>query len=216
MSRRPSKKELEERIGPLRKPKNNKPKNAPVAQSLELPGSPIVKSGRRKVVLSLGSNVGNREEQLLSAVEQVAKLPSTKLSGVGQLFETAPVGGPQQPDFLNTVIQVKTSLLPDELLDSIHDIESEHGRLRITRWGPRSLDIDIISVEGVIQSDPSLTIPHPRAAERAFVLIPWLDLDPTAVLPGSGPIANLIESCGDKNGVHPYQRTLAGWEDLVK
>ena len=112
------------------------------------------------------------------------------------MYETAPVGGPEQPDYLNAVLLVTTSLPSRELLDRLHEVEAAFDRVRLVRWGPRTLDIDIISVEGERSDDPELTLPHPRAHERAFVLAPWLDADPDAVLPGHGAVADLLASAG--------------------
>ena len=111
------------------------------------------------------------------------------MSGV---FETDPVGGPQQPDYLNAVVVVLTTLSARDLLDRAHEIEQQFGRVRTQRWGPRTLDVDIVAVGDELVDEPDLVVPHPRAAERAFVLLPWLDADPDAALPGHGPIADLL------------------------
>jgi 2-amino-4-hydroxy-6-hydroxymethyldihydropteridine diphosphokinase len=102
------------------------------------------------------------------------------------------VGGPPQPDYLNAVLLIQTGLPPRDLLDAIHAIEAGFGRVRAERFGPRTLDIDIISYQGQVSDDPELTLPHPRAHERLFVLLPWSDLDPGAELPGHGPVAALL------------------------
>ena len=107
------------------------------------------------------------------------------------------MGGPPQPDFLNAVIIIETNLEPEELLIVAQAIEAAHGRERTVdtvKWGPRSLDIDLIKCDEMYIDSPELTIPHPRAHERGFVLQPWVEIDPTATLPGFGPISHLLES----------------------
>jgi 2-amino-4-hydroxy-6-hydroxymethyldihydropteridine diphosphokinase len=111
---------------------------------------------------------------------------------VSPVYETAPVGGPDQPDYLNAVLLIETGLAPRDLLAATQRIEADFGRVRAERFGPRTLDIDIISFDGDVSDDPVLTLPHPRAHERAFVLAPWHDLDPAASLPGRGAVAALL------------------------
>jgi 2-amino-4-hydroxy-6-hydroxymethyldihydropteridine diphosphokinase len=108
------------------------------------------------------------------------------------VYETAPVGGPEQPDYLNAVVLAETSRPAAELLRRAHTIEVAAQRTREVHWGPRTLDVDIIAYGAETSSDPVLTLPHPRAHERAFVLAPWLDADPGAVLPGRGRVAALL------------------------
>lgn len=136
-------------------------------------------------VLSLGSNLGDRRAHLDGGLEVIAS--RLAVLAVSPSYETAPVGGVEQPDYLNCVAFVDTSD-PDEALDLAHDAENTRGRLRSVRWGPRTLDVDVIDVDGQVRDDPRLTLPHPRAHERAFVLRPWLDLDPDAVVAGRGPV----------------------------
>ena len=111
---------------------------------------------------------------------------------VSPVYETAPVGGPAQPDYLNAVLVIETGLAPRDLLAATQRIEADFGRVRAERFGPRTLDIDIVSFAGDVSDDPVLTLPHPRAHERAFVLAPWHDLDPAASLPGRGAVAALL------------------------
>jgi 2-amino-4-hydroxy-6-hydroxymethyldihydropteridine diphosphokinase len=144
------------------------------------------------VVIALGSNLGDRLSIVQSGVDAIAGLPGTEVMGISPVYETAPVGGPEQPDYLNAVLSARTALPPRELLDRLHDIEAAAGRVREVRWGARTLDLDIIAYGSLTSDDPVLTLPHPRAAERAFVLAPWLDLDPSAALPGLGPVADLL------------------------
>ncbi|HUN34293.1 MAG TPA: 2-amino-4-hydroxy-6-hydroxymethyldihydropteridine diphosphokinase [Trebonia sp.] len=145
-------------------------------------------------MLALGSNLGSRLDILQGAVNAVAGLPGVWIDKVSPVYETAPVGGPQQPEYLNAVLLARTTLGPYDLLDAVHQVEAAFDRVREVRWGPRTLDIDIIAYQGAACGDPSLTLPHPRAHERAFVLAPWHDADPDAVLPGRGPVAGLLEA----------------------
>jgi 2-amino-4-hydroxy-6-hydroxymethyldihydropteridine diphosphokinase len=119
---------------------------------------------------------------------------------ISPVYQTAPVGGPAQPDYLNAVLAVRTALDPRALLAATQGIEADFGRVRAERFGPRTLDIDIISYDGEVSDDPVLTLPHPRAHERAFVLAPWHDVDPAASLPGRGPVAALLDGLG-RDGV---------------
>jgi 2-amino-4-hydroxy-6-hydroxymethyldihydropteridine diphosphokinase len=149
------------------------------------------------VVLALGSNLGTRLDILRGAVDAIAAIPAVTVTAVSPVYETAPVGGPAQPDYLNAVVLARTTLPPPDLLTATSGIEAAFDRVREVRWGPRTLDIDVIAYEGVISDDPRLTLPHPRAHERAFVLAPWLDVDPAAELPGHGKVADLLGAAGD-------------------
>jgi 2-amino-4-hydroxy-6-hydroxymethyldihydropteridine diphosphokinase len=148
-----------------------------------------------RVVLSVGSNLGDRLGTLQGCVQAIGDLPETDVLAVSPVYETAPVGGPAQPDYLNAVLEIETGLAPRDLLAATQRIEADFGRVRgegSERFGPRTLDIDIISFAGDVSDDPVLTLPHPRAHERAFVLAPWHDLDPAASLPGRGAVAALL------------------------
>jgi len=154
-----------------------------------------------QVVLALGSNLGDRHDILQGGVDAIAGLEGVRVVAVSPVYETVPVGGPPQPDYLNAVVLVRTALPSRELLDELHEIEAAFDRVRLVRWGPRTLDIDIVTVDGETSDDAELTLPHPRAHERAFVLAPWHDVDPDAVLPGYGPVADLLDSA-DRAGIH--------------
>jgi 2-amino-4-hydroxy-6-hydroxymethyldihydropteridine diphosphokinase len=145
----------------------------------------------RAVVLALGSNLGDRMDNLQRGVDMLDGdgLSAAAISGV---FETTPVGGPDQADYLNAVLLACSSLPAQAILARCAAAESAAGRVRTVRWGPRTLDVDIITCGAERSADPALTLPHPRAHERAFVLAPWLDVQPTAVLPGWGPVADLL------------------------
>jgi len=144
------------------------------------------------VVLALGSNLGDRQDILQGAVDAIVGLPGVRVTAVSPVYETVPVGGPAQPDYLNAVVLADAARPARELLDRLHEIEAAFDRVRLVRWGPRTLDLDIIVFDSERSDDPELTLPHPRAHERAFVLAPWHDVDPAAALPGHGPVAELL------------------------
>jgi 2-amino-4-hydroxy-6-hydroxymethyldihydropteridine diphosphokinase len=141
-----------------------------------------------RAVLSVGSNVGDRLATLQHAIEALRPW----LQRVSPVYETPPWGGVPQDDYLNAVlIASDPSARPRDWLDRAHAAERAAGRTRDVRWGPRTLDVDVVSVDDVVSSDPELTLPHPRAGERAFVLVPWLAVDPDATLSGR-PIAEYL------------------------
>lgn len=150
-----------------------------------------------RAVLALGSNLGESESTIERAVVDLREA-GMRILRVSPLYRTAPVGGPAgQPDYVNAVIEVSTSLRPYELLKLCNAVEAAHHRERLVRWGPRTLDIDMIDYEGVVSDDPVLTLPHPRAHERSFVLTPWARMDPEAHL----LVARSDESSGAVNHV---------------
>lgn len=158
---------------------------------------------RRRAVLGLGANLGEPRDTLRAALRDLTARPGIQVVGVSGLWRTAPVGGPDQPDFLNAVVVVDTTLTAEQLLATAHDLESAAGRVRDVRWGPRTLDVDIVDVAGEVLDDPLLTVPHPRAHQRAFVLAPWAQLDPNWPLRPAGldsaPVARwLIEVGGQE------------------
>ena len=155
---------------------------------------------RRRVVLAAGTNLGDRLGTLQGCVEAIGRLPDTDVLAISPVYETDPVGGPAQPDYLNAVLIAATGLPPLDLLAAVHGIEAEFGRVRAERFGPRTLDIDIISYAELRSDDPVLTLPHPRAHGRAFVLAPWHDIDPEASLPGRGLVGELLAGL-DRDGV---------------
>jgi 2-amino-4-hydroxy-6-hydroxymethyldihydropteridine diphosphokinase len=150
-----------------------------------------VEAGERVVVLALGSNLGDRLDNLQRGIDVLDGdgLTTAAVSGV---FETTPVGGPAQADYLNAVLLARSALPAWEILARCAKAEQAAGRVRTIRWGPRTLDVDIITCGEERSADPDLTLPHPRAHERAFVLAPWLDVQPAAVLPGRGAVADLL------------------------
>lgn len=154
-----------------------------------------------EVVLAFGSNQGDRGEIIHEARQRLAEHPAItglRMSPLRETLALTPVGiDPDAPRYLNGVAICTTSLTPDELLDLVHRVEAEFGRVRVEQWGDRTLDIDIISFGGTTRRSDNLTLPHPRAHERDFVLAPWLDLDPDAVLLGHGRVAELLDRIGD-------------------
>ena len=126
--------------------------------------------------LGLGSNQGDREAMLREARARLAALPGTVLSAESGIYVTAPVGGPEQDDYFNQVVEVRTSLTPKELLAAIQAIEGDLGRVRTTHWGPRTIDVDILWYHGFTGADPDLQVPHPRMEQRRFVLEPLANL----------------------------------------
>lgn len=151
-----------------------------------------------RVVLSLGSNVGDRLGYLQGAVDALRPF----LLAVSPVYETDPVGPVPQADYLNAVLMAQDSGDAGGWLDRSQALERAAGRVRSQRWGPRTLDVDLIVVADLISADAALTLPHPRAYERAFVLAPWLDIDPDAVLPGHGAVRDLVAGL-DTSGIRP-------------
>ncbi len=146
-----------------------------------------------RAVLSIGSNLGDRLGHLQTAVLGLGDYVAGP-GAVSAVYETAPWGGLEQPAYLNAVVIVTGQRSPAQWLELAHILEQSAERTREVRWGARTLDIDIIVVDGVRSSDPQLTLPHPHAHERAFVLVPWLDVEPDADLPGHGRVADLVST----------------------
>lgn len=157
----------------------------------------VQRSAQHRAVVALGSNLGDREAVLASAVAALARLDGVAVRAVSPVIESAALTqegvDPARPAYLNQVVVVTTSRTPRGLLSELQQIELDHGRIREQRWGDRTLDLDIVAFDAIEQQDPSLTLPHPGAAERAFVLVPWAIADPEAVLPGHGRVADLAE-----------------------
>ncbi len=137
-----------------------------------------------KVYIGIGANQGEREQNLREGIRGIKDLPSTKVTGISSLYCTGPVGYAEQDDFLNAVVQVITGLEPVDLLHGLQQIESEMGRVRTVRWGPRIIDLDIILYGNEEINLPEIQVPHPRLAERAFVLVPLAEFEPNLILSG--------------------------------
>ncbi|MCI0689576.1 MAG: 2-amino-4-hydroxy-6-hydroxymethyldihydropteridine diphosphokinase [Sporichthyaceae bacterium] len=165
-----------------------------------------------RAVLGLGSNLGDRLELLQGAVDALVDAPGIDVVAISPVYETEPVGGPaDQPPYLNAVLVVTTSMSALTLLERCLAVEDAFERVRDVRWGPRTLDIDVITYAEVVNPSAELTLPHPRAGERAFVLAPWHDIEPDAQLPGQGPIAELLAKL-DTAGIRRIDETLiAPW-----
>ena len=182
---------------------------------IELPAEPVKHSHRGAyavddcpptcdVVLAFGGNLGNVPVTLKRAIEEISQWDNVDITTVSPLVRTRAVlrpGQDAQPDYWNAVALGTISLAPLDLLDRIHELEARLGRVRHEVWGARTIDIDVIDIKGVTSDDPRLTLPHPRAHERAFVLSPWLMADENAELSGYGPLADLIAQAPDRGGI---------------
>lgn len=146
----------------------------------------------RRTVIAMGSNIGDRLDYLQGGLDGLFDTPRITFLAVSPVYETTPVGGPEQPDYLNAVVIAETSMPAQAVLERCLSLEDAYGRVRDERWGPRTLDLDLIIYGDEVSNSPGLTLPHPRAHERAFVLAPWLDADPQAQIPGCGPVADLL------------------------
>ena len=144
-----------------------------------------------RAVIALGSNLGNRELNIDSAIAELAKI--VEITHLSTNHETDPVGGPEQPKYLNAILIAETQLDPHELLISMLEIENKLGRKREIHWGPRTIDLDLIVVGDEVVVSDVLVLPHPRAHERKFVLEPWLEIDPTAQIPGLGLVESILQ-----------------------
>jgi 2-amino-4-hydroxy-6-hydroxymethyldihydropteridine diphosphokinase len=144
-----------------------------------------------KAVISLGANIGNPREQITLAIAMLRE--ATEVLAVSSIYETAPVGGPDQPNFLNAICIAESDLPASDLLSVLHGIEKTLGRERLERWGPRTIDLDLIQYGSILSSAQELELPHPRAHERKFVLEPWLEIEPDAILLTHGKVSELLE-----------------------
>ena len=150
----------------------------------------------KRAVIALGANLGNRLETLQGAIDALEDTPGVRIKAVSPVYETEPWGVEpgSQPSYFNAVVVLKTTLPPSSLLERAHAVEEAFHRVRDERWGARTLDVDIVAYADVVDDDPHLTLPHPRAHQRAFVLAPWHDVDPEAQLPGLGAVAELLDT----------------------
>jgi dihydroneopterin aldolase/2-amino-4-hydroxy-6-hydroxymethyldihydropteridine diphosphokinase len=173
-------------------------------------------------VIALGANLGAVQATLEAAVRQLADIDGLRITAVSDLFESDPVGGPEQPLYLNAVVLARTRLAAYALLTELHGIEADHGRVRETRWGARTLDLDLIqygdpeSDSDLVSSDSDLMLPHPRAHERAFVLAPWSAVDTQAQLrvgEALVPVSELLERVddGELAGIRPGPEWSPSW-----
>ncbi len=144
-----------------------------------------------KAVISLGANIGNPEEQMHLAIAMLRE--ATDVVALSSIYTTEPVGGPEQPNYLNAICIAESDLPAADLLSLLHGIEKTLGRERIERWGPRTIDLDLIQYGTILSSAQELELPHPRAHERKFVLEPWVEIEPDAILLTHGKISELLE-----------------------
>jgi 2-amino-4-hydroxy-6-hydroxymethyldihydropteridine diphosphokinase len=154
--------------------------------------------------LGLGANLGDRLANLQRAVD-LLDTEGIRVAASSRVWETDPVGGPDQPEYLNAVVRVRTELEPMELLAACQRVERELGRVREVRWGPRTIDLDVLLVGDLTMESPALTLPHPRMLERAFVLLPLLELDPDPVLPDG---RRVLDAAVDTRGARPFAPPL--------
>ncbi|MGA4850409.1 2-amino-4-hydroxy-6-hydroxymethyldihydropteridine diphosphokinase [Streptomyces sp. G5(2025)] len=188
------------------KPGQSDPTVQPVPTSVveQVDAADSTLSNPKRAVISLGSNLGNRLETLQGAIDALEDTPGLRVKSVSPVYETEPWGVDPgtQPSYFNAVVVVKTTLPPSSLLERAQAVEEAFHRVRDERWGPRTIDVDIVAYADVVSDDPALTLPHPRAHERAFVLAPWHDIDPEAQLTGRGAVAELLASV-TREGVAP-------------
>jgi 2-amino-4-hydroxy-6-hydroxymethyldihydropteridine diphosphokinase len=144
-----------------------------------------------KAVVALGANLENPADAIQMALALLKE--STDVKIISSLYETEPVGGPEQPNYINAVCILESDLPALDLLALLHGIEKSMGRIRIEKWGPRVIDLDLIQYGNILSSSDELEIPHPRAFERKFVLEPWYEIEPDAVLLTHGPISQLLK-----------------------
>jgi 2-amino-4-hydroxy-6-hydroxymethyldihydropteridine diphosphokinase len=161
-----------------------------------------------KAYLGLGSNLGDRLAHLKRAVELLAAQPGVKVVRSSRVFETDPIGGPSQPEYLNAVVEVETGLPARDLLAACAAVEDALGRVRTKRWGPRTIDVDLLTFGDEHIDEPGLTVPHPRMHERGFVLVPLTELDADPPLPGGRRLSSLRLRPGAVLGVRPYAPPL--------
>jgi 2-amino-4-hydroxy-6-hydroxymethyldihydropteridine diphosphokinase len=157
--------------------------------------------------LGLGSNLGERLGSLQDAVDRLDREPGLNIVASSRVWETDPVGGPDQPDYLNAVVRAQTDLTPFELLEVCHQVETALGRTREVRWGPRTIDIDLLTFDQQRIDVPFLTLPHPRMNRRAFVVLPLLELDPAMRLPDGSRLIDLRVP-NVATGARPYASPL--------
>ena len=146
--------------------------------------------------VALGSNLEDPRRQVTTALQELDALASTRLSAKSALYRSAPMGPPDQPAYINAVARLDTKLAPETLLDALQSIEARHGRTRTgERWGPRTLDLDILLYGDQHIDSPRLRVPHPGLAERNFVLYPLAEIAPNLDIPGMGPLSMLLARC---------------------
>lgn len=161
----------------------------------------------RRAFVGLGSNLSNPPQQLGDAFDELARLPNTVLHAASSMYRSPPLGPPGQPDYLNAVAAIDTGLGAHELLDQLQHLEDRHGRERVERWGPRTLDLDLLLYGDAVIRTERLVVPHPQMRYRAFVLIPLQEIAPELVMPELGALSALVERLG-RHDVEPIDRRI--------
>ncbi|WP_381795353.1 2-amino-4-hydroxy-6-hydroxymethyldihydropteridine diphosphokinase [Streptomyces niveus] len=176
----------------------------PASVVAQVDAADVTLSNPKRAVISLGSNLGNRLETLQGAIDALEDTPGLRVKAVSPVYETQPWGVEpgSQPSYFNAIVVVKTTLPPSSLLERAQAVEEAFDRVRVERWGPRTIDVDIVAYADVVSDDPVLTLPHPRAHQRAFVLVPWHDVEPEALLAGRGTVSELLAAI-ERRGVEP-------------
>ena len=151
-------------------------------------------SSGKRIVIAFGSNLGDREDYIRRAIDLVGE--DVMIEKISTIIETDPVGGPEQGRYLNGVLIGTCELSAEELMSRLLEIELTLGRVRTVQNGPRTIDLDLIDYDGVEMDTPLLTLPHPRAHQRSFVIVPWAELDPTATLVGVGDLEGIMKMNG--------------------
>jgi 2-amino-4-hydroxy-6-hydroxymethyldihydropteridine diphosphokinase len=158
-----------------------------------------------RAVLGLGANLGDGRAALRGALAELAQAPDVVVAAVSGLWRSTPVGGPPQADYWNAVVVVETTLEPEALLALAHRLEAAAGRTRAERWGPRTLDVDVLDVAGERRDEPGLSLPHPRAHARRFVLEPWSQLEPDRPLEPVGGPSRTVAAWAERCAADPEQ-----------
>lgn len=156
------------------------------------------------VYIGLGSNLDDPEQQILTAIKDIQAIAQTQLTAQSSLYSSPPMGPQDQPDYVNAVVAVDTTLTPHALLDALQQIEQKHGRIRKRHWGERTLDLDILLFADKVIEDSRLTVPHPGIAERAFVVYPLSEIAPELHIPGLGSLVDIKAKC-PLDGLHKVE-----------
>ena len=152
------------------------------------------------VYIGLGSNMESPRQHITTAIDALGEIQSTRILNVSSLYKSKPVGPQDQDDYVNAVAELETELMPLDLLDSLQTIENEHGRVRNERWGPRTLDLDILMYADEIIQNDRLTIPHIEMTNRCFVLVPLAEIKPDCRIPGKGLVSEILNNI-DQDGL---------------
>lgn len=156
--------------------------------------------------IGLGSNLDDPQQQVRTAIDDIAAIEDSHLVAQSSLYHSPPMGPQDQPDYINAVVAIETGLTPHQLLDALQQIEHRHGRIRKRHWGERTLDLDILVYADKVIDDKRLTVPHPGIAERAFVIYPLAEIAPALQIPGLGQPETLKQHCPPE-GLSPLENT---------